>query len=255
MITIPSGPAIVGSTDSERSQAYRDYQTTAGHDAALRGRWFDREETRHEIELAAFVIDRDPVTVAAYAEFVATTGHRAPFISASDWQQQRFSQDYESQVRRFNWSGSEPPKARLQHPVVLVSWVDADAYCQWRGSITGKRRRLPSEHEFEKAARGNQGLIYPWGPSWDATKLNSAVVGPRDTVPVDEPPAGKSVYGLNNVAGNVFQWTSTPWSKDRKRMTVKGSAWDDYGGLGRGAARHGRRATIRHAIVGFRCAG
>jgi formylglycine-generating enzyme required for sulfatase activity len=142
--------------------------------------------------------------------------------------------------------------------VVLVSWDDAAAYCAWRGQVVGHPRRLPSAHELEKAARGVEGLAYPWGVTFDRSKLNSAVGGPRDTVTVGSYPDGQSPLGVLDTAGNVFQWTATPWPPGEPagaRMTVKGSAWDDFGGLGRGAAWHGRVRTVRHVIVGFRCAG
>ena len=101
-------------------------------------------------------------------------------------------------------------------------------------------------------ANGAEGLAYPWGNLYDPEKLNSAVKGPHDTTPVGQFSTGASPYGLLDAAGNVFQWTSTRFKADR--MTVKGSAWDDFAGVGRGASRHGRPATARHVIVGFRCA-
>jgi formylglycine-generating enzyme required for sulfatase activity len=111
---------------------------------------------------------------------------------------------------------------------------------------------------MEKAARGAEGFAYPWGNEFDADKLNSQVRGPGDTVPVGSFPEAASPYGVLDLAGNVFQWTSTPWppgaGADAERYTVRGSAWDDWAGLGRGAAWHGRPKGVRHVIVGFRCA-
>lgn len=254
MIAIAAGPFLAGSTREERERAYRDYRATAGHDAARRGRWFDGEREPHEETLPAFVIDRTPVTQAAYAEFVADTGIAPPAIDEAAWRAQGFSQDYATEVARFVWRDGRPPPGRASHPVVLVTWRDAAAYCAWRGSLVGAVRRLPTASEYEKAARGTDGRAYPWGDDFDPSRLNSAVAGPRDTTPVGSYPSGASPYGMLDAAGNVFQWTATRW-RGGPRMTVKGSAWDDYAGVGRAASAHGRPPAIRHAIVGFRCAG
>lgn len=254
MIHIPAGAFIAGSTRSERDAAYDAYKETAGQDGARKSRWFERERDRQRVTIGAYRIDMTPVTMAAYAEFVADTGHRAPTVDEATWKRQGFIQKYATEVARYNWEGGEPPSGRQQQPVVLVSWDDADAYCRWRGALVGAARELPSEDQFEKAARGAQGNIYPWGAAYEADKLDSAVAGPRDLVAVASHPDGASPYGVLDAAGNVFQWTSTPWPFGKGRMTVKGSAWDDYAGVGRGASRHGRRRWVRHAIVGFRCA-
>jgi len=123
----------------------------------------------------------------------------------------------------------------------------------------GQPRRLPSAHEFEKAVRGTEGQFYPWGIEFDSKKLNSGMSHLRDTIPVGSIPEGVSPFGVLDTAGNIFQWTATPWppggTSASGKMTVRGSAWDDFAGLGRGAAWHGRTHSIRHVIVGFRCAG
>ncbi len=254
MVTIPAGPYMAGSTVQEREQAYQDYRATAGSDAARQGKWFAHEEQHQRRELALYHLDSTPVTNGAYAEFVADTKRAAPYIDKTTWVRQGFIQDYATEVARYNWDKGKPPPGREQHPVVLVPWEDAAAYCAWRGAVVGKRRRLPTASEFEKAARGKHAYTYPWGAEFQPAKLNSRVSGPNDTVPVGSYPAGASPFGVLDLAGNVFQWTATPWSGSAKRMTVKGSAWDDYAGVGRCAAQHGRRRWVRHAIVGFRCA-
>ncbi len=255
MLRIEAGPYVAGSTVEERNEAYDAYRDTAGRDTARERAWFKREREPHQGNLPAFVIDSTPVTNAAYAEFVADTGIVPPAIDEAPWAEQGFIQDYATEVARFNWIGGTPPEGREQHPVVLVTWRDAAAYCAWRGTVVGQTRRLPTADEYEKAARGTRGSPYPWGDSFDAAKLNSAVAGPRDTTPVGSYEDGASPFGMLDAGGNVFQWTATPWEHKPNAMTVKGSAWDDYGGLGRPAAAHGRRRTVRHAIVGFRCAG
>jgi formylglycine-generating enzyme required for sulfatase activity len=252
MIVIPAGQYIAGSTPEERAAAYEDYELTSGHDTAKESHWFDHEEDRHAANLPAFKIDLMPVTQAEYAEFVAAGKAIAPQIDEAAWKAQGFAQDYVTQVARFVWKDGRPLVGREDHPVVLVTWDEADRYCKWRGEQRGEPRRLPTAAEFEKAARGDGGIAYPWGNVYDATKLNSAVKGPNDTVPVGGFTNGASQYGVLGMAGNVFQWTSTPFGNGQ--MTVKGSAWEDFGGLGRGAGAHGRAKNVRHVIVGFRCA-
>jgi formylglycine-generating enzyme required for sulfatase activity len=253
MVAIPAGQYIAGSTPEERNAAYDDYETTAGKDVARTQKWFDGEEDRHLAQLAAFRIDMMPVTQAQYAEFVNATGATAPAIDEAAWQEQGFSQDYATQVVRFVWRDGRPPIGREDHPVVLVTWPEADAYCRWRGALRGETRRLPTAPEYEKASRGDNGFSYPWGNVFEPDKLNSAVKGPGDTTPVGTYVTGASFYGVLDMAGNVFNWTGTPYPHEGQ-MTVKGSAWEDYGGVGRGASGHGRTRQIRHVIVGFRCA-
>jgi formylglycine-generating enzyme required for sulfatase activity len=252
MIVISAGRYVAGSTPEERTAAYDDYATTAKRDTAREHAWFDTEEPRHVATLPQFRIDLMPVTQAAYGELVAAGLAPPPAIDEPGWKAQGFSQDYATQVARFVWHDGRPPKDHEDHPVVLVTWAEADRYCRWRGERIGQPRRLPTAAEYEKAARGDSGLSYPWGNAFDASRLDSAVDGPGDTAPVGTFVTGASPYGVLDLAGNVFEWTSTPFGDGK--MMVKGSAWDDFAGVGRGASRHGRAVGIRHAIVGFRCA-
>lgn len=140
-------------------------------------------EAAHRVELPAFWITRAPVTNAQYAAFVAATGHRPPA----------------------HWEGPRPPAALADHPVTYVDWRDAAAFCAWAGG------RLPSEAEWEKAARGADGRPYPWGgapPSPELACFDRAddLVG---TWPVGRRPAGASPHGLLDAAGNVWEWTAS----------------------------------------------
>jgi len=252
MVAIPGGRFVAGSTVEERGAAYDAYLATAGHDTAREQHWFDNEADRHVDDLPPFRLDLMPVTNAAYAERVAAGG-RPPAIDEATWRRQGLEQAF-AEVERFLWRDGRPPAGREDHPVVLVTWDDATDYCAWRGRVVGDARRLPTARELEKASRGEQGFTYPWGNTFEPDKLNSAVRGPRDTVPVGSFPAGQSPYGVLDLAGNVFQWSSTPWPRGDGQRTVRGSAWDDFGGLGRGASWHGRPRQLRHVLIGFRCA-
>src|SRR5262249_45069528 len=167
-------------------------------------------------------------------------------ISRADYARQGFLVHDYSEWIPYRWIRGTPPHDKLDHPVGLVSAPDAEAYCRWRDPAG----RLPSEAEGEKAARGTEGRVCPWGDSWDPDRRNSAARGPRGTTPVERYAAGASPFGLLDAVGNVFQWTRTRWPD--ARLVVKGCAWDDDAGLCRPAFRHGRPRTSRHILIGFR---
>jgi formylglycine-generating enzyme required for sulfatase activity len=245
MVIVGAGEFIMGSDMAERRLAY------ARSSAAVReAAWFDVELPRQTASLATFCIDRLLVTQRAYAEFVRATAHRRPEISEAEYQRQGFLvHDYAREVTRYVWR-SDPPPARLaDHPVVLVSAADAEAYCRWRRP----GGRLPTEAEWEKASRGGDGRLFPWGDAWNTTWLNSAASGIGGTTRVDRYPAGASPYGILDAAGNVFQWTAT--ALDNGRRVLKGCGWDDELALCRPAFRHGRPPSSRHILIGFRCVG
>jgi formylglycine-generating enzyme required for sulfatase activity len=138
---------------------------------------------------------------------------------------------------------------RLEHhPVVLVSATEAEAYCRSRQP----RARLPSEPESEKASRGVDGRLFPWGEAWDPGRLNSAASRIGGTSTVERFPSGASPFGILDAVGNVFQWTSTSLADGRR--VLKGCGWDDELPLCRTAFRHGRPPESRHILIGFRCA-
>jgi formylglycine-generating enzyme required for sulfatase activity len=210
--------------------------------------WFSAELPRRRTELEAFCIERRLVTQRQYAEFVSRTGHRTPRISRAEYLHQGFLvHDYDREVVPYIWRRRRPPADKGDHPVVLVSAEDAEAYCRWGDPA----ERLPSEAEWEKAARGQDGRIFPWGDTWNPGRLNSAAQGPRMTTPVGQYLEGASPYGMLDPVGNVFQWTGSHLSDGRR--VLKGCAWDDDAGLCRPAFRHGRPAGSRHILIGFRC--
>ena len=250
MVTIPAGPFLAGSSHAEREAAYRLDQRAYGHTVTRDNGWYDRERQPETLELPAFAIARAPVTNAQYAAFVADTGHPAPDVGPRAWASFRLVHPFE-RTRRHAWRDGAPPPGRADHPVVLVSHADAVAYADWLSARTGQRWRLPTEPEWEKAARGVDGRRFPWGDDWSPDRLNSADFGPFDTVPVGSFPAGAGPFGLLDAAGQVYEWTASPDTAGR--FLVKGGSWDDRGcGVCRPAARHGRPETLKHILIGFR---
>ena len=157
----------------------------------------DADETtspQHEVDLPTFYMSKYPITNEQYAEFVRKTNHDAPSPSTG-------------------WSLRKPPKDKLDHPVVTISWADALAYCQWLSADTGKTYRLPTEAEWEKASRGTDGRIYPWGNDWNEAACNNKGEG---TTPVTQHDDFASPFGCVDMIGNVQEWVSTMWGEDRK---------------------------------------
>jgi len=249
-VAIPAGPFIAGSDAAEREAAYRLDEKAYGHSVTRQQGWYDHERRRGPAETGAFLITRTPITNRQYARFVAATGHPVPDVDRATWRSYRLIHPY-ARTRRYAWQGGHPPPHRATHPVVLVNHADAEAYAAWLSAATGRRWRLPTELEWEKAARGTDGRWFPWGNVFDPAKLNSADAGPFDTTPVGSYPAGASPFGLLDGAGEVFEWTATPATPGR--FIVKGGSWDDKGcGVCRPAARHSRPAKLKHILMGFR---
>ena len=250
LVEVPAGPFVAGSDAAEREYGYRLDEAAYGHSRTRERGWYDRERPRGVHELGGFLIARTLITNAQYAAFVEATGHRVPDVDPETWRGYRLIHPY-TRTRRHAWAEGAPPPGRENHPVVMVSHDDALAYAAWLSAGTGRPWRLPTELEWEKAARGPEGLVFPWGDSFDPALLNSHDAGPFDTLPVGSFPAGASPYGLLDAAGQVFEWTASPGNPGR--FLVKGGSWDDSGcGICRPAARHGRPAGIKHILVGFR---
>lgn len=146
------------------------------------------------LELPTFYMGIYPVTNEQYAQFVQQTNHTPP--------------------TKQGWLGRKPPRKKLQHPVAGVSWEDASAYCAWLHQLTERPYRLPTEAEWEKAARGTDGRVFPWGDEWHSEACH---YGAKSTAVVTAYPAGDSPYGCRQMVGNVWEWTSTLW----------GTSWDE----------------------------
>ena len=250
VVDVPAGEFLAGSTASEREYGYRLDEVAYGHDLTRKRGWYDRERPRSTLRLPGYQIMTNLVTNATYHRFVAETGWTAPWISEAAWKRQGLIHPYE-RVRKFLWRDGRPPKGREDHPVVLVNWHDANAFARWLSAESGETWRLPTEEEWEKAARGRKGNIFPWGNRWNPKFLNSQDEGPFDTVAAGSFSKGASPFGMLDGAGQVFEWTSARGGEGRH--LVKGGSWDDKGcGVCRAAARHARPDTIRHILIGFR---
>jgi len=176
---------------------------------------------------SGFLISRTLVTNAEYARFVATTGHRPPR----------------------HWNGKTPPDKLWDHPVVNVSWEDAVAYAEWAGG------RLPTEQEWEKAARGIDGRVYPWGDEFDPARCNARESGIGTTTPVGHySPGGDSPCGCADMSGNVWEWTAGEYEPGGGYRVLRGGAFDDGDWSVRCAARYGYSPGYRYRHCGFRLA-
>lgn len=250
LIRVPAGAFITGSDRAEREAGYRLDEIAYGHSVTRKQQWYESERERQTLTLPAYSISRTLITNAQYAKFVSATVHRAPDVGEKTWRSYGLVHPW-PQTRRFAWTDGTPPGGRGDHPVVLVSRGDAEAYAAWLSKATGHTWRLPTELEWEKAARGVDGRRFPWGNAFAPKLLNSHDAGTFDTLPVGSFPEGASPFGMLDPAGQVFEWTSTLSSAGR--AIVKGGSWDDKGcGVCRPAARHGRPPDLKHILIGFR---
>lgn len=205
------------------------------------------EGPQHTVYLDAYYIDKYEVTNLQYANFSNATNRRSP----THFRNRTF------------------PQGKADHPVTYVSWEDATAYCQWAG------KRLPTDEEWEKAARGTDGRWFPWGDEFDAKDANTPIrwqeIGSfGDTTPVGAFEGGKSPYGVYDMSGNVWEWTAS-WYKaypnnktpsesyGERYKTLKGGSWFDcsFYKCGISAPVFNRAffsVKVKNDSFGFRCA-
>ncbi|NJL01553.1 MAG: formylglycine-generating enzyme family protein [Spirulinaceae cyanobacterium SM2_1_0] len=261
-VWVAGGAFILGSDRAERDYAYqisaeadaREPAEVAPRLASLRQRrWFEREPERQTRQLPGFCFGRHLVTNADYQAFIQATDHRAPGITADEYQAQGFLVHAYDKVRPYLWQADQYPAGEGDRPVVLVSHDDAIAFAAWRSRQDGVTYRLPTALEWEKAARGTDGRYFPWGDVWRDDATNWAGSGGLATSDSGEYPLSRSPDGAEDMAGNVFEWTATQRQRDTQvRAVLKGCSWDDSPGFCRAAYRHTRPVASRHILFGFR---
>jgi formylglycine-generating enzyme len=248
---IPAGDFLMGAADAE-----------------------DDERPVHRVYVSEFLIGRFPVTQDEYSRFIRATGYPAPGIRglplvAAGGRDGLFKELAAAYV----WAGNEPPAGHGSHPIVLVRYDDAVAYCRWLTESLGRPFRLPTEAEWEKAARGAaEGLRYPWGSEIEPSRCNflsdPSVKRQRGTRPTGTYPP--NAYGLYDVIGNVWEWVSDWYDPEfygsgemrdprgpasGNMRIVRGGSWvnDDVSML-RCACRHKVPPDTYAYSVGFRVA-
>ncbi len=248
-VAVPAGPFVMGSSTMDRARA-AELSVRAGTYGRDSARALTAELPRRSVDVHAFQIMTKPVTQAEYQLYVTETHAAEPYIDPSGWAQMATGYAY-AEVERDLWVHGAPQPERRHHPAVLVTRDEALAYCKWWGHDRNGHGSLPTEAQWEKAARGVDGRAFPWGDHFAAELVNSAEAGTRRSIPAGARVATASPYGALDMAGNVFEWTRTRFV--RGAWVVKGGAYNADASASRAAARHGRPGGQRHPAIGFRC--
>jgi formylglycine-generating enzyme required for sulfatase activity len=235
-VAIAGGPFEMGTPEAELSGLARRYGGTRES--------YREESPRHSVILPAFAIARTPTTNALYGAYVAATGARPPLT----------------------WRAPQPPEQLRDHPVVDVSWEEALAFCGWLAGQDTAPFRLPSEAEWERAARGLHGRSFPWGEAFDPRLANTREGGRGGTTAAGAYPDGASPDGVYDMAGNVWEWTASldrpyPYNKGDGREAagpgrriMRGGCYANPQGYARCACRFRLPPGTRNEFTGFRLA-
>lgn len=246
-IAIEAGWFEMGSSDAQLAAALQLCQQTSGPGEDCDAEALDDERPAHAVHLSAFSLDRTEVSNAAYWRCVAADGC-APAASAAD----------------------DPRIGRPEQPVVMVSWAQAAAYCAWQGGA------LPTEAQWERAARGGSARSFPWGSLWNSRLGNHApdadntnLDGYAYAAPVDAFPDGRSFYGVLGMAGNVWEWVADHYAPSYAEVVscvqpqgpssgaervIRGGSWRTPPTFLRVSERGHIAEHERRPDVGFRCA-
>jgi formylglycine-generating enzyme required for sulfatase activity len=198
LVRIPAGDFLMGSEEGDED-----------------------ERPVHRVAVDEFFIGAQPVTNAEYAAFVRATGHRAPglyelplVVTAGNGDREEI---FRATSQSFVWPANEPPRERLDHPVTLVRWADAVAYCAWLAEVSNRAFRLPTEAEWEKAARGGlRSQRYPWGDRFEQSRANF-LADPAERNRHGTSPCRRFApngYGVYDMVGNVWEWVHDWYASD-----------------------------------------
>jgi serine/threonine protein kinase len=223
------------------------------------------EKPIHTVNLDAFWIDQTEVTNKLFSSFVIATGYQTDAEKAG-WSYMFNNPDW-VETNGADWQHPTGPGSNVtrkdQHPTINVSWNDATAYCEWVG------RRLPTEAEWEKAARGTDARIYPWGNAAPNDTLLNYNNNIGDTTEVDIYETGKNIYGAYDMAGNVWEWVNDWYSETYYQSSpssnplgpnlgeyrvLRGGAWNISSDYVRSASRNWDDPINPYYDLGFRCA-
>ncbi|MEK7748067.1 MAG: SUMF1/EgtB/PvdO family nonheme iron enzyme, partial [Nitrospirota bacterium] len=204
-------------------------------------------EDQHEEKIEQpFLIDVYPVTNQQFRRFIEGGG----YTHEEFWSEEgiKWKGKWKGDNRIIYpqyWNDEKWNKP--DHPVVGVSWYEANAYAKWAN------KRTPTEMEWEKSARGEDGRVYPWGNDFDKEKCNTYESGIGSTNRVARYPAGISTIGCYDMAGNVWEWTDSGYNKDQDTRVLRGGALDSNQSYARCAFRFFDNPNLRYYNIGFRC--
>ena len=254
MVFVESGTFLMGSTDEDITR-FADYCPPKEDDPNCGKGYLEDEIPQRSIWLPDFCIDRYEVTSSDFEQFVQSTGYTTTaeiYGHSHLWKND--ARDWIEGVSKADWRHPLGPDSDLvglsNHPVVHVSWYDAKEYCQWVG------KRLPTTEEWEKAARGPNGLNHPWGDEWDAQAGIFYLTKPPGTRPVGSRPKGMSPYGAMDMLGNVMEWTATVTKGDLdapSKVDRRGGGWGTVRVYLHAAWHNYAAPDATRPTVGFRC--
>ena len=246
MVLVPAGEFWVGSSPEQIQRLLDDCAATS-RTAEKCQEYASRESPRRRERLPGFSIDRHEVTVADFTKFIEATGHKTLPERDGFGYVPGASADQPNKVQGATWRSPKDPgtPADPRHPVTQISWYDAKHYCEWAG------KRLPTGLEWERAARGDDDRLYPWGNAWEPTRANGNAAK-RGPMPAGGSPLGVSPFGVHDMTGNVWEWVD---ESHRASKVVRGGSWRTIPLLLRLTyRRYNRSPAFSMDDIGFRCA-
>ncbi len=265
-VTIPGGSFVMGTTPSEVTEAVRQCVTRDA--GSCEASYAQDSFPAHQVRVDSFLMETTEVTFEQYVAFLNDRGPDTHINRCAGFPCIQTRNENENAPITFDGSNYSIGAGLSQHPVFGASWYGAREYCEAIG------RRLPTEAEWERAARGEDGRIYPWGNTWDnaLAKTNRPLDAPPGSLAVGSLPLGASVYGVYDMAGNVAEWVSDYYSERHyqeqaalgevqnptgplvgQQKTLRGGSWDGVPFFSRSAHRQSERPDAHKRWIGFRC--